>query len=232
MTTVEALLLTLFWPSATIAFYLLARAAFNRWPRVWLSPLVFAPAILIAIAVAAGESYADYSRATHWLVMMLGPATVAFAVPIYEQRAIIRRHWPALTIGALVGSSAAIASAWALASLLGIDGSLRASLLPRSVSTPFAMIVSADIGGVPDLTAVFVVITGVLGVTIGDGLLRFMPTKSELSRGALFGMGAHGAGVAKAHRIGGEEGTIAGLVMVLVGLGNVLSAPLLSLMLR
>ena len=83
-----------------------------------------------------------------------------------------------------------------------------------------------------DLTAVFVVVTGVAGAALGDALLRILPLRSVLARGTLFGMGAHGAGVARAHQIGREEGTIAGLVMVLVGLVNVLAAPLLGMALR
>ncbi len=163
---------------------------------------------------------------------MLGPTTVAFAIPIYEQRALIQRHWPVLATGVLVGSGTAMASAWGLASLLGMSGSLRLSLLPRSLSTPFAMAVSGDIGGVPDLTAVFVVFTGVFGAALGEAVLYCLPLRSVLARGALFGMGAHGAGVAKAHQIGREEGSIAGLVMVMVGLVNVLAAPLLGHVLR
>jgi putative effector of murein hydrolase len=100
--------------------------------------------------------------------------------------------------------------------------------MPRSISTPFAMVVSGDIGGVPNLTAVFVVITGLFGAAAGQTLLRLLPLRSGLARGALFGMGAHGVGVAKAHEIGREEGSIAGLVMVLVGLTNVLAAPLIA----
>jgi putative effector of murein hydrolase len=94
------------------------------------------------------------------------------------------------------------------------------------------MAISQNIGGVPDLTALFVVVTGVLGAALGENLLAILPLRSSLARGALFGMGAHGAGVAKARQIGREEGSIAGLVMVLVGLVNVLAAPLLALLLR
>ncbi|MFB9951081.1 LrgB family protein [Rhizobium puerariae] len=230
--SIPALAWTAFWSATTIGLYAVSKAAHRRWPHLWLSPLVFTPVVLIALALAMHESYAQYIRSTHWLVMLLGPATVAFAVPIYEQRNTIRRYWPALAIGVAAGSSAAMSSAWALASLLSLDGNLRLSLLPRSVSTPFAMTISADIGGVPDLTAVFVIVTGVFGVMLGEAILRFLPLKSPLARGALFGMGAHGAGVARANQIGDQEGTIAGLVMVLVGLVNVLAAPLVGMLLR
>lgn len=223
---------TAFWSAATIVLYYVSKRIYGRWPKPYLSPLLLAPLFLILIALAMNTGYAEYIHATHWLMLLLGPVTVAFAIPIYEQRAMIRRYWPVLAFGVTVGSTTAMVTAWALASLLSIDGALRLSLLPRSISTPFAMTISQDIGGVPDLTAVFVVLTGVLGAALGETLLRYLPLKSSLARGALFGMGAHGAGVARAHQIGQEEGSIAGLVMVIVGLVNVLVAPVLAILLR
>jgi predicted murein hydrolase (TIGR00659 family) len=215
------------WSLATILFYFASKRLYRRWPRWWLMPLAVAPALLMLAAILLHESYRDYIRGTHWLVALLGPATVAFAVPIYEQRTLIRRRWPLLLLGMAVGSLTAIASSWALAYALGVDGALRLSLLPRSISTPFAMEVSSEIGGVPDLTAVFVVLTGVIGAALGDLVLARLPLRSRIAKGALFGIGAHGAGTARAHEIGQEEGAIAGLVMVLVGLMNVTLAPVI-----
>jgi predicted murein hydrolase (TIGR00659 family) len=224
--------LPLFWPVATIACYVVSRRLYRKWPRWWLSPLISAPALLLALALSLHAGYGEYIRGTHWLVMMLGPVTVAFAVPIYERRALIRRYWQVLMLGVLAGSGIAMVTAWTLATILGVSGAIRLSLLPRSISTPFAMAVSGDIGGVPELTAVFVIITGVLGAAMGQAMLSWLPLRSSLARGALFGMGAHGAGVAKAHEIGGEEGSIAGVVMILAGLFNVLMSPLLALCLH
>lgn len=217
-----------FWSAVTIGFYFLGKRIYRALPRWWASPLVTTPLLLIALTLILHEHYAEYSHQTHWLVALLGPATVAFAIPIWEQRALIRRHWPILLAGIIAGSVSAMLSAWAFSDLLGLSDSLRLSLLPRSISTPFAMIVSRDIGGVPDLTAVFVVFTGVFGAALGEIILQILPLRSAMARGALFGMGAHGAGVAKAHGIGREEGSVAGLVMVLVGLVNVLLAPVLA----
>lgn len=221
-----------FWSAATIGFYLVAKRLYRRWPRWWLMPLAVTPAALIMIVLFLHASYGDYMRGAGWLLTLMGPATVAFAVPIYEKRALIRRQWPVLVIGMVAGSATAILSGWGLATLLGLDGTLRLSLLPRSISTPFALEVSQDIGGVPDLTAVFVVMTGVLGAILGEFMLSFLPIRSALARGALLGVGAHGAGTAKAHQIGEEEGSIAGLVMVMVGLLNVLAAPFLAYILN
>lgn len=220
------------WSLATIGFYWLAKRLYRRWPRWWLMPLALAPLLVGLCLLLTHASYRDYIRGTHWLVMLLGPATVAFAVPIYEQRDLIRRQWPVLLAGMLAGSLTAIGSSWLLATLVGLDGPTRLSLLPRSISTPFAMEVSADIGGVPDLTAIFVVATGLAGAVIGDLVLKRMPMSSSLARGALFGIGAHGAGTARAQRLGQSEGAVAGLAMVLVGLLNVLLAPLVAQLLR
>lgn len=215
------------WSVLTVALYALSKKLYRRRPCWWLSPLLVSPLLLILAALAFHESYREYIRGTHWLVALLAPVTVAFAVPIYEQRSLIQRHWPLLVAGVVVGSTTAMVSSWALATIFGLDGGVRLSLLPRSMSTPFAMTVSRDIGGVPSLTAVFVVITGICGAVIGEVLLGVLPLKSALARGALFGMGAHGAGIAKAHQIDGESGAVAGLVMVLVGVINVLAAPVL-----
>ena len=226
---IDPTLQAIFWSAATIALYLGARAIYRRWPRWWLMPLAIAPLALIMTALALHTSYRDYSRGTHWLVSLLGPVTVAFAVPIYEKRGLIRRHWRVLAAGMLLGSATSMLTAWGLARLLGLNETLTLSLLPRSMSTPFAMTVSSEIGGAPDLTAVFAIVTGIVGAAIGDVLLLRLPIRSSLALGALLGVAAHGAGTAKAHEIGQEEGAVAGLVMVLVGLLNVLLAPLLIL---
>jgi len=222
----------LLWSAVTIAFYSAAKGLYRRWPRWWLMPLAVTPALLIIVVLSVHMTYRDYIRDTGWLVTLLGPATVAFAVPIYEQRAMIRRQWSVLVVGMLAGTATSLITGWLLATLLGLDGALRLSLLPRSISTPFAMEVSGNIGGIPDLTAVFVVITGVLGAALGEFILAWLPIRSTLARGALFGVGAHGAGTAKAHEIGREEGSVAGLVMVLVGLLNVVAASAMSYFLK
>lgn len=225
---IDPLLHMIFWSAATVLCYLAAKKLYRRWPKWWLTPLAAAPAALICAALILKEDYRDYMHSAGWLLALLGPATVAFAAPIYEQRALIRAHWQVLLAGMLVGSAVAMATSFGLAALLGLGGALELSLAPRSMSTPFAMQVSGQIGGLPDLTAIFVVLTGVFGAVIGEFLLARLKLRSALARGALFGVGAHGAGTAKAHQIGEVEGAVSGLVMVLVGLLNVLAAPLIA----
>ena len=222
----------LFWSAVTIGLYGLAKRLYRKWPRGWLAPVAVAPILIATAILALRGTYQDYIHGTRWLVLMLGPVTVAFGIPIYEQRALIRRHWPVLLAGMAAGTLASLLSSWGLATLVGLDGTLRLSLLPRSISTPFAMEVSSDIGGAPDLTAVFVVVTGLAGALMGDLILARLPIVSSLARGALFGLGAHGIGTARAIEIGEMEGAISGLVMVLVGVLNVLAAPLVGRLLN
>ena len=225
-------LVSLAWFVVTLAGYYLLKPLYRRLPRWWTSPLLTVPLLLIALGLVFGMNYPVYMRDAHWLILMLGPATVAFALPIWRHRALIRRHWMVLLAGVVGGSAVAMSTAWGLATVFGLSGSLRLSLVPRSITTPLAMLVSADIGGVPDLTALFVVITGVAGIALGELLLRFLPLRSALARGMLFGIGAHGAGTAKAYDVGDEEGTVASLAMVLAGLLNVLAAPAIAWLLH
>ncbi len=219
---------TFLWSVITLACYVAAKALHRRVPSVLASPVVVVP-LLLALALAGTHTpYARYAAGTRWLVTLLAPSIVAFAVPFHAQRALIRRTWPALAAGVLAGSAVAIATSVWLSNALGLGAELRASLVPRSISTPFAMIVSREVGGTPNVTAAIVVFTGVVGAMIGEALLALPALRHRLARGALMGMGAHGVGSARAHQIAPDLGAIAALVMVLAGVLNVLLAPLLA----
>lgn len=214
----------IFWAVITVGVYLAARVAYARLPRWWTSPMLVTWLFCGALLLGLQSDYKVYLGGTHWLVTLLGPATVAFAIPIHAQRMLIRKHWILIAVGVIVGSVIAFTSSWILAWVFQLSPEMRASLLPRSVSIPFAMAESQRIGGLPELTATFTAITALFGAAIGDGLLSCLPFRTAFARGAFFGMGAHGAGVAKAREYGQEEGAIAGLIMIFAGLFNVLAA--------
>ncbi|KMZ11409.1 CidA-associated membrane protein CidB [Candidatus Burkholderia humilis] len=129
---------------------------------------------------------------TRWLMWLLGPATVAFAVPIYEYRALLKRHWISLTVGVTVSILVAVGGSLALAKLLHLSPELQRSLATRSVSTLFALAVSDKIHAPKDLTALFVIATGVCGMLFGEIVLALVPLRTRLAHGALFGAAAHG----------------------------------------
>lgn len=215
----------LFWLVLTVLFYVFFRHLHRRWALLFLSPIIAVPGVLVAILLLAQVPYAAYHAQSHWLSAMLGPATVAYAIPIYEYRAVVRRHYLPLLAGVFVGMSVAVLSTVFLARLLELPATLERSLAVRSISTPFAIVAAPQFGGQAELAAVFVVITGLAGMVLGEWLLAWLPFRSALARGALFGAGAHAVGTATAIRRSTEEGVISSLTMIISGILVVLLAP-------
>ncbi len=214
--------------ATTIVLYLAAKRLYAKRPSLLFSPLVMVPALLVAAIALSGIPYAVYFHDTRWLMWLLGPATIAFAVPIHEYRHLIRRHWLSLSVGVTVGIVAAVGGSLLLARLLHLSPELQRSLAVRSISTPFALAVSDRLHAPRDLTALFVIATGLCGMLLGELMLAVLPLRSRLARGALFGAAAHAVGTAKAREIGGEEGVVSSLTMMIAGVAMVLLAPLLA----
>lgn len=217
-----------FWLALTVVLYAGMRRIHGHYPRVWLTPMIVVPLILIALLLMARVPYAAYASQSHWLSAMLGPATVAFAIPIHEHRQAIRRHWLPLVVGVVVGMTVAVVTTVWFSRLLDLPQDLERSLAVRSISTPFAILAAPQIGGQADLAAIFVVITGLCGMLIGEWLLGWLPVSTVLARGALFGAGAHAVGTATAHKRDPEEGVISSLTMIIAGVLMVLLAPYLA----
>lgn len=218
----------LFWACVTLLIYAGARVLNARHARWWTSPLLVTWLLCGVAILGMHATYREYLTGTRWLITLLGPATIAFAIPIHQNRELVKKYWLPLCLGAVVGSTLAVLISWGFAQLFEFSPELRASLIPRSVTTPLAMVTSQNLKGVPELTAALTAITGLFGAAVGEALLQWLPIRTSLAKGALFGMGAHGAGVAKARELGAEEGVIASLTMVLAGLLNVLVAALIS----
>jgi predicted murein hydrolase (TIGR00659 family) len=214
----------------TIVLYAAGKRLYARFKRPWLTPLVVVPAALAVLVLAARIPYSVYFADTRWLMWLLGPATVAFAVPIYEYRTLIKQHWISLSAGVVVGIVVAVVGSFALAKLLHLEPEVARSLLTRSVSTPFALAVSDQIHAPRQLTALFVIATGICGMLLGEFVLALLPLRTRLARGALFGAAAHGVGTAKARELGSEEGVVASLTMMIAGVVMVLIAPLIELL--
>jgi putative effector of murein hydrolase len=216
------------WAAATLILYVLARSLHARLNRWWSGPALSVSFLLLIAALLTGTNYEQYAEYSYAFVWMLGPATVAFALPLYRERALIRRHWAVMLAGVSVGSIVSLAVTWATLTLLPMDATTAQSLWPRSMTSPFAMPFAAQIGGDPNLAALFVILTGVIGAAMGNVLLR-LPIQSPMARGMALGTGAHGVGTSFAFTLGQREGAIAGLAMILTGLVNTLGLFILLL---
>ena len=212
----------------TVALYFANKRLYRRFHRLPLMPLVFTPLLLVLILVFGHISYQSYMVENHWLIWLLGPATIAFAVPVYDNLAIIKRHWMSLTAGVLTATIVAVTSSVWLARLFTLSDEIQRSLAVRSVTTPFALAAAKPLGGQPDLVALFVVITGVFGMAAGDMLFLRLSIRAGMAKGAGFGAASHGAGTARSYELGQQEGVVASLVMMLSGVVMVLLAPLVG----
>lgn len=221
-------ILSLLCLAVTLLIYFLNKRLYRRWRTLLLMPLVATPVLLVALLLITHVSWQDYIAESHWLLWLLGPATLAFAVPVYENMTIIRRHWLSLSAGVLTATLVAVCSSVWLARLLTLPESIQRSLAVRSITTPFALAAAKPIGGQPDLVALFVVITGVFGMAIGDVLFLRIAIRQGVAKGAGFGAASHGAGTARAYQLGEQEGVVASLVMMLSGVVMVLVAPLVA----
>jgi putative effector of murein hydrolase len=153
---------------------------------------------------------------------------VALAMPLYQQWPKLRRHAVPLLVGLLAGSVVAVVSAIAVAWLLGASGETLRSMAPKSVTIPIAMGISEKIGGAPSLTAVLVMITGILGATTTTRLLNLLRIREYSVRGFATGIAAHGIGTARAFQVNQEAGAFAALGMGLNGILTAVLVPLLA----
>ncbi|EOB4970611.1 LrgB family protein [Vibrio fluvialis] len=212
----------------TLMFYYGSKLLYRRKRTIFLMPLLLAPLLLVVVVMGFHIPYQDYMAESHWLLWMLGPATVAFAIPVYDNRYLIQRHWLSLSVGVMVSVVVAVGSTVLLARWLELPELLQRSLAMRSITTPFAVEATKSIGGQSDLTALFVVLTGVIGMAVGEVVLTVLSIRSRLGKGASLGASAHGAGTAKAYQIGNSEGVVSSVVMMIAGMMTVLIAPLIG----
>lgn len=213
----------------TLGLYYANKRLYRRFHKLPLMPLVFTPLLLVLLLVFGHISYQNYMGEAHWLLWLLGPATIAFAVPVYDNLAVIRRHWMSLSAGVITATVVAVTSSVWLARLFTLPDEIQRSLAVRSVTTPFALAAARPLGGQPELVALFVVITGVFGMAVGDVLFMRLSIREGMAKGAGFGAASHGAGTARSYELGPQEGVVASLVMMLSGIVTVLAAPLVSL---
>lgn len=215
----------------TLGLYYANKRLYRRFHKLPLMPLVFTPLLLVALLVFGHISYQNCMGETHWLLWLLGPATIAFAVPVYDNLAVIKRHWMSLSAGVITSTVVAVTSSVWLARLFTLPDEIQRSLAVRSVTTPFALAAAKPLGGQPELVALFVVITGVFGMAVGDVLFMRLSIREGMAKGAGFGAASHGAGTARSYELGPQEGVVASLVMMLSGVVTVLAAPLVSVVL-
>jgi len=223
----------LLWLTATLVAYLIGDHLSQRAGRNPLvNPVLVAMVLLGGLLWATATPYATYFAGAQFVHFMLGPATVALALPLYVNRAQIRRALLPMLAALLAGSVTAIVSALWIARSLGIEGPVWLSLAPKSTTAPVAIGIAEQLGGLPTLTAALVILTGIIGAVIVTPLMRLMRIRDWRARGFAVGVAAHGIGTARAFQVNDTAGAFAGIGMGLNALLTAILAPyVVSLML-
>ncbi len=218
----------LLWLTVTIAAFLVGqRLAAWSGNHPLVNPVLIAIVAVAALLAVTRTDYRVFFAGAQFVHFLLGPATVALAVPLYRNRALVRQALLPVIAALAVGSTVAVLSAVWLATLFGAPHALSLALAPKSVTAGIAMGIAQAIGADPTLTAVFVISTGIIGAIIVTPLMNALRIRDYAARGFAAGLASHGIGTARAFQVDGVAGAFAGLAMALNGLVTALLVPLM-----
>jgi predicted murein hydrolase (TIGR00659 family) len=220
----------LLWLVVTLGAYVIAdriSQAFRRHPLC--NPVLIAVAAVALVLWGTGTAYPVYFEGAKFVHFLLGPTTVALAIPLYENRHVVLRSIVPMVVALAVGSVTAIVSAVGIAKLFGMPNPILISLAPKSVTAPVGMGITETLGGDPALTAILVMLTGVIGSVMVTPLMNALRMKDWRARGFAVGLASHGIGTARAFQVNSLAGTFAGIAM---GLNALVTALILPLVLK
>ncbi|NJE25965.1 CidB/LrgB family autolysis modulator [Thermococcus sp. MV5] len=206
------------------SFYAFSKI-YERKKAFYLNPVLLSIGTIALFLQFTRISYESYMESARFLSFLLGPAVVSLAIPLYKQRGIIKTYSRQIFIGVIFGGTLAILSAVYLIKLLGGSEDLLLSIAPKSITTAIAIGVSEKIGGIPPLTAVLVILTGILGNAIGVELLNLSKVRDRVARGLAMGVSSHGLGTARIILDDELSGAVSGLAMALNGIFTSLVLP-------
>ncbi|MEO3944346.1 LrgB family protein [Gorillibacterium sp. CAU 1737] len=217
----------IFYVLLTLGAYLISKLLYRKTKFLLFTPFLIAPLAIAALLMSTGVEYDTYNHGAKVITKLLQPATVAFAIPLYRYSGLLWKHRKAMLIGIGSGILLSLGTTLLLTAIAQMDAGTVRSLLPHSVTTPLAMLLSETLKGDPQVSVLFTIMTGIAGMVLGPIVIRLFRIKHEVSKGLLLGVGAHAAGTAKAFELGEQEGAIASVVTIVTALLTLLVAPAL-----
>jgi putative effector of murein hydrolase len=221
------LLLALSGIGVTALAYAISRVLGKRYPSPLTSPVFFSTPLVIAVLLLGGLHLSDYRPAKDIIVSLLGPATVALAVPLYKNRQTLLGNLLPASIGLALGSLSTLVIAVVVARLFDLPQIICASVSIKSVTAPVAIELAPMVNGDSTLAAAFVIATGIMGAMLGPWLMDKVGIHAPLARGLALGTISHGQGTAEAVVEGEVQGAAAGIAMVLAAILASFFAPIL-----
>ncbi len=199
----------------------------NKWRNPLLNPILIATILIIGFLTITGISYDTYKVGGDYISFFLGPVTVLLAVPLYRHIQALKNAWLPILAGIVVGSTVSIVCVIACAKIFGISKTLMLSLIPKSITIPMGSVVSEQIGGIPSITIVSIVITGITGAVTAPLVCRFFRIKNPVAQGVAIGTSSHALGTTKAMEIGEVQGAMSSLSIGVAGVVTVFITPIL-----
>jgi predicted murein hydrolase (TIGR00659 family) len=192
-----------------------------------INPLIFTMISIIIFLIIFDIPFNYYNNGAKFIGYLLGPATVALALPLYKQIHLLKKHFLVILIGILVGSTTAILSVLFLSKLFGLDRTTIISLLPKSITTPIGMSISESLNGEVPFTIIAIIITGNTGAIFGPYILKLFKIKNKISKGIAIGTASHAVGTSKALELGEIEGAMSSLAIGIAGIFTVFLIPII-----
>ena len=190
------------------------------------NPLIIAIVLVSGVLLLFRIPYESYNAGGTIINMFLAPATACLAVSVYSKLPLLKTYWLPILVGCVAGSAASMGSVLVLCRLFGLDQALTASLLPKSVTTPIAVSISGSLGGMPSITVVAVILTGILGSVLSPFLIKLFRVKDPVAAGLAIGACSHAMGTARALELGEAQGAMSGLAIGICGIVTVLISTL------
>lgn len=192
------------------------------------TPLFVAMVLGVIVLKVTGISYEQYNEGGKYISFFLEPATVAFAIPLYKKRDVLKKYWFEIVLALTIGSIGSLFSVIVVGKLIHMHPAIIASILPQAATTAIAVPISDSIGGVASITAFTVIFNGVLTYALGKMALRYFKIKDEIAQGLSLGAAGHALGVAVSMELGETETAMASIAVVIVGLVTVVVVPIFA----
>lgn len=202
----------------TLVAFAFASRIQGRWKLTILNPILLSAAVVIGVLKLLHVPNEVYQSGCRVLNFLLTPATICLAVSFYEQFRNLRRHLVSIVLGTLAGTLASIASIWLLCTVFRLDRTLMLSLLPKSVTTAIGAPLSAEIGGIAAITTAAIIITGIIGSTIGPACCKLLRLRSQVAQGVAFGTSSHVIGTLRAVQLSQLAGAVSSFALTIAGI--------------
>lgn len=193
-----------------------------------LNPLLVSIILVISFLIIFNIDYESYNKGGKYLSYLLTPATVCLAIPLYQQLELLKKNFKAIIIGILTGVLTSLVSVLILSLIFKLSHELYVSILPKSITTAIGIAVTEELGGISTITVAVIVVTGIAGNVIGEGVCRLFKIKNPISVGLAIGTSSHAMGTTKALELGEIQGAMSSLSIAVAGLMTVLLAPIFA----